>query len=171
MCDLCHDPKATPERVLDGIRADISAQRFTTVSIAGSARSAELSYTVGLTEHALPELVVTAVRHQQAVGLLRTWGDCLLDESAVLPGESLRDGWWVLEAVAVERPREHLLLADALYGQRLQGLQLAWADDRGLWPWEPGHRARRAGQPLLGRRAPQYCCEHSPTRLDVPPHL
>jgi hypothetical protein len=66
----------------------------------------------------------------------------------------------------VEQPQEHLLMAARLYGDRVRGLQLAWADARGVWPWEPG---RRAGQPLLGRRAPGYCEEHRPDRLDVPP--
>lgn len=171
MCDLCDDPTLPPEAVLDGIRADIADLRFVTVSVVGSPTYAEHSYTVGLTEHGLPELAVTALRQRDAVRLLRTWGDYLLDESAVLPGERMHDGWWVLEAVAVERPRAHLLVADVFYGERLQALQLAWADDRGLWPWEPGHRARRAGQPLWGTPAPKYCLEHAPDRLDVPPHL
>jgi hypothetical protein len=95
----------------------------------------------------------------------------LLDDTLVLPGERMVCGPFVLEAIAVERPQEHLLLATNLYGDGIRALQLAWADDRGVWPWEPGHRARRAGQPLLGARAPQYCDEHRPDRLDVPPHL
>lgn len=41
---------------------------------------------------------------------------------------------------------------------------------RGRWPWERGHRARPAGQPLLGPRSPPYSAEHAPGRLDVPPH-
>lgn len=70
----------------------------------------------------------------------------------------------------MEHPEEHLLVAHRFYGDRLRALQLVWADAAGRWPWDPGHRARRAGQPVLGPRAPWYCQEHSPDRLDVPPH-
>lgn len=171
MCDLCDDPGLRPDDLLDRVRGDITRLRFTTISVAGSARDAEFTYTAGLSEHGLPELVVTAVRARDAATLLCLWGDYLLDQSAVLPGETLRSGPWLLEAVAVDRPDRHLLVADVLYGPRLRALQLAWADAAGRWPWERGHRARRSGQPLLGTPAARYCQEHSPTRLDVPPHL
>lgn len=171
MCDLCDNPDLTPDDVLDRIRDDIRRQRFSMVSVAGSARSAEFSYTVGLTEHGLPELLVTAVRPREAGQLLGLWADYLLDKSAVLPGETLETGPWLLEAVAVEHPEQHLLVADRCYGERLRALQLVWADAAGRWPWDLGHRARRAGQPVLGPRTPWYCPEHSPNRLDVPPHL
>lgn len=171
MCDLCDDSTRAPDDVLDRISADIARRRFGIVSVQRSARAAEFSYTVGLTEHGLPELIVTAARPTDAAHLLGLWGDYLLDESAVLPGETLECGPWLLEAVAVEHPEEHLLVAHRFYGGRLRALQLAWADERGLWPWQPGHRARRSGQPVLGTPAPRYCREHSPDRLDVPPHL
>lgn len=171
MCDLCDNPQLEPDDVLERVRTDIGRRRFGIVGVKGSPRCAEFSYTVGLTEHGLPELIVTAVRPTDAVRLLRMWGDYLLDESAVLPGETLEAGPWLLQAVSVERPEGHLLIAHRFYGERLQALQLAWADDRGRWPWEAGHRARRAGQPVLGSPAPWYCHEHSPSRLDVPPHL
>lgn len=112
-----------------------------------------------------------AVRPHDAVRLLDGWGGYVLEKNAVLPGETLETGPWLLEAVAVERPQEHLLLAHRFYGERLRALQLVWADASGRWPWDPGHRARRAGQPVFGARAPHYCQEHSPSRLDVPPHL
>jgi Domain of unknown function (DUF4262) len=31
-------------------------------------------------------------------------------------------------------------------------LQLVYADDRGHWPWDPGFRGGRGGQPVLGVR-------------------
>jgi hypothetical protein len=61
-------------------------------------------------------------------------------------------------------------LAVAVHGPAVRALQLAWCDAAGRWPWEPGHRARRAGEPVLGRRAPWHCDEHRQDRLDVPPH-
>lgn len=171
VCDLCDRPDLDPDDMLEGIREQIRRRRFTTVSVAGSTCSAEFSYTVGLTEYGLPELIVAAVRHDEAIRLLDCWGSYLLDESAVLAGETLEAGPWLLEAVAVERPEEGLLVAHRLYGERLRALQLVWADASGRWPWDPGHRARRSGQPVLGARAPLYCADHDPNRLDVPPHL
>lgn len=169
MCQSCDQPDLTPEEYDERVRALVDEHRFAVQAVGGSRCRAEFSYTVGLSAHGLPELVVTGVRTDNATRLLRLWGDYLLDTSLVLPGETLETGPWLLEAVEVERPQEHLLTAIRLYGERVRGLQLAWADARGVWPWEPGHRGRRAGQPLLGRRAPWYCHEHRPDRLDVPP--
>ena len=114
--------------------------------------------------------MVTGLRPDTSIRLLELWADYLLDGSVVLPGETLETGPWLLEAVAVQRPQEHLLIAHRFYGEQVRGLQLVWADDGGRWPCETGHRARRAGQPILGPRAPWFCAEHAP-RLDAPPHL
>lgn len=171
MCDQCDVPQCDGDDAIDRVEEAITTHGFGIVSVMGSARSAEFSYTVGLTERLLPELIVMAVRPSDAVRLLDVWATYLMEESVVLPGETLETGPWLLEAVAVERPEEHLLIADTVYGERLRALQLVWADARGRWPWDPGHQARRAGQPVLGKRAPWYCPEHSPNVLDVPPHL
>ena len=171
MCQLCDQPDLTTEEYNDQIRALVDQHRFAIQAVGGSRCQAEFSYTVGLTAHGLPELVVTGVRAADAGRLLRHWGDYLLDTSLVLPGETLESGPWVMEAIEVEQPQDHLLTAIRIFGEQVRGLQLAWADARGVWPWEPGHRARRAGQPLLGRRAAFYCDEHRPDRLDVPPSL
>lgn len=171
MCDQCDIAIFSPDDILDQTKDAITRRGFGMVSVMGSARSAEFSYTVGLTEQGLPELLVVAVRPHDAVRLLDGWGEYVLEKNAVLPGETLETGPWLLEAVAVERPQDHLLLAHRFYGERLRALQLVWADASGRWPWDPGHRARRAGQPVFGARAPHYCLEHWPSRLDVPPHL
>lgn len=171
MCLLCDRPDLTHEECLDDIRTRIARYRFAVISVRGSRRAAEFSYSVGLTEHGAPELIVTGLRSESAARLIRAWGDYLLDESVVLPGETMECGPWFLQAVQVERPRDHLLLADSLYGDGVRALQLAWADRAGRWPWEPGHRSRPAGQLVLGEPARWYCDEHALDRLDVPPHL
>jgi len=58
-----------------------------------------------------------------------------------------------LEVVRVDHPDAHLDIALALFGPEVRALQLVWADDRGHWPWHPGFRANKGGQPVLGRRA------------------
>jgi hypothetical protein len=170
MCQLCDRPDLTMDAYLDAVRDRLTRDRFLVQAVSGSMTRAELSYTVGLTASGLPELVVLGVRAEEAQRLLTSWGEYVLDGSVVLPGEALTCGPWVMEAVAVARPTDHLRVAAALYGDAVRGLQLAWCDSAGRWPWQPGHRARRAGQPLLGERAPAYCDEHRPDRLDVPPH-
>lgn len=153
------------------MRALLTRERFVVRSVMGSRAVAESSYTVGLTAQGLPELIVVGVRPPEAHGLLVSWGEYVLDDSIVLPGERLCSGRFTLEAVEVTRPDGDLVLAGVLYGEAVRALQLAWADERRRWPWDPRHRARRAGQPLLGERAPFFCDEHRPDRLDVPPHL
>ena len=126
------------------------------------------SSTIGLTEHGLPELVVIGLHADLAAELLAAWGDYLLDEEQVLPGELLDWGPFLMEAVHVDRPSEELPRAARRFTD-LRALQLVWTDDRDHWPWDPA--AQRPYQPLLGSRAPWFCHEHARDRLDVPPHL
>jgi len=60
----------------------------------------------------------------------------------------------VVEFVRLVHPEVHLLRAVDLFGPAVQGLQVAWADDRGRWPWDIGFRGSRGGQPVLGQREP-----------------
>jgi hypothetical protein len=60
----------------------------------------------------------------------------------------------LVEIVEVEVSSAHLEIAAELYGQGIRGRQLVHADERGRWPWEPGYRGIRGGQPVLGRRKP-----------------
>lgn len=169
MCLLCEDPDLTPEQLAEQVQALAARHRFVVQHVAGSRCRPELAYTAGLTAHGLAELVVVGVRQEPAAELLRHWGEYTLEESVVLAGETLQTGPWLTEAVEVDEAEEHLAVAVLAYGAVVRGLQLAWAEARGRWPWEPGHRARHAGQPLVGSRAPRYCGEHRPDRLDVPP--
>ncbi|MDQ3502901.1 MAG: DUF4262 domain-containing protein, partial [Actinomycetota bacterium] len=83
ICQLCDQPDLTPEEYDDHISALVDQHRFAIQSVGGSRCRVEFSYTVGLTAHGLPELVVTGVRVADASRLLRHWGDYLLDTSLV----------------------------------------------------------------------------------------
>lgn len=113
---------------------------------------AELAYTVGLTDHGLPELVVTGLAGQPAAQLLDAAGN-LLHERPAKEGDRWTVGGRQLELVHVPEPSAHLLTAATLYGPRLRAFQLVHADDGGVWPWHRGHRAGKGGQPVLGPRA------------------
>jgi hypothetical protein len=171
MCEPCKALDLESVDFFDQLRGIVQRHAFAIQAIHGSRTEAEFSYSIGLTAHGLPELIVTGLQQDKAARLIDVWGHYLINESLVLPGETMSCGPYALEAIEVERPQDHLLFAINLYGDAVRALQLAWADERGRWPWQSGHRARRAGQPLLGQRAPWYCAEHSPTRLDVPDHL
>lgn len=164
MCVRCDRPNLTTEAYGEQILQLVAQNRFAVQRVSGSRETAELAYTVGLTSHGLPELVITGLQAQKASRLLNHWADYLLDVSLVLPGETLEVRGSFFEAIEVAAPEDHLFVAVQLYGEVVRGLQLAWSDDRGRPPWHPGHRARRAGQPLLGERADLFCGEH---RLDV----
>ncbi len=135
MCELCDRPDLTMADFLDHVRQVVASERFAVQCVEGSRTSPEFGCTVGLTAYGLPELVVVSLRPPEARRLLRLWGDYLLDDSLVLAGERLTSGPYVMEAVEVARPADHLRVAAALYGQRVRALQLAWCDSAGRWPW------------------------------------
>ena len=170
MCDLCDPDRPSMDEHLEQVRGLLGTQRFAVQAVSGSTSESEFSYTVGLTAHGLHELIVLGLRQREAMAILHCWGEYRLDDDVVLPGETLESGPFLLEAVEVERPEDHLVVATALFGPSVRALQLAWADSRGRWPWEAGHRGRRAGQPVLGVPTPHYCQDHRPDRLDLPPH-
>ena len=170
MCDLCDQPDLTMDSYVDHLRDRLTRERFVVQSVQGSVSTAELGYSVGLTAHGLPELVVVGARPDDARQLLEQWGAYLVDESLVLPGERcvgpLRHGRGRGRA-----PRGPPRARCRDLRQRRPRSSAGLGRRPGQVPWEAGHRARRAGQPLLGKRAPWYCDEHRTDRLDVPPHL
>lgn len=171
MCEHCDQADLTPNGYLEHVREIIRRSRFAVQGVGGTGSHTDMCYSVGLTAQGLPELVVTGIPAADGARLVQTWADNLLDCSAVLPGETLETGPYRLMAVAVDHPHEHLLVARAIYGDAVRGLQLVAADSRGRWPWDAGYRARQPGQLLLGTPAPRYCDEHRPDRLNVPPHV
>jgi Domain of unknown function (DUF4262) len=112
------------------------------------------AYTVGLTEHGRPELVVTGLPLTRATLLLNNVASHVLHAEAPRPGEVVPlIGGPTIEIVEVAVPDAHLFVAVEFYGSEIRALQLVHADSRGRWPWELGYRGVRGGQPVLGVRA------------------
>jgi hypothetical protein len=113
------------------------------------------AYTVGLTEHRRPELVITGMGLTQATKVLNGVAAHLVHADAPEPGTqaALVDGPLV-EIVNVAVPWAHLYTAVEFYGSRIRALQLVHADKRGRWPWDGRYQGVRGGQPVLGTREP-----------------
>ncbi len=111
-----------------------------------------IAYTVGLTRLGHDELLVTGIAPDVAEALLTHVAAYVVQETGLLPGETVEAGPWRLEAVRVPHPDVHLPTCVALYGAEISAVQLVWADPDGRWPWDPGHGGGAGGQPVLGPR-------------------
>ena len=154
MCSYCDDPTMTPERERAWLTATIAEFGWAVQGVEGTRHRPPWSYTIGLTPHARPELVVTGLALPAAQALLNDVAAHLLHADTPTAGEQVPlVGGPVIEYVRVAHPEVHLTRAAGLYGSSVSALQVVWADDRGRWPWDVGFRGRRGGQPVLGPRA------------------
>ncbi len=154
MCWQCDHPEATRSDYLAHVRDCIESCGWAVQTVERSGPHPPWSYTVGLTEYELPELVVTGMGVTRAPDLLNDVAEHAVHAGPLRHGEQIPlDGGPQIEVVRVTEPSAHLLTAVEFYGAGLQAVQLVHADDRGRWPWEVGYRGVRGGQPVLGVRA------------------
>jgi Domain of unknown function (DUF4262) len=155
MCWMCDRPGATERDYLDHMRQLIRTYGWAVQGVERDGLHPPWAYTVGLTRHRRPELVITGMGLTRATGVLNMVAGRLLHDDVPAPGTqaALADGPLV-EVVRVTEPWAHLNLAVEFYGRRFQSLQLVHADKRGRWPWEREYQGVRGGQPVLGPREP-----------------
>jgi len=155
MCWECDHPGATRDDYLRYVRGVIAEYGWAVQGVERDRIHPPWAYTVGLTGHGEPELVVTGLPLRRAAVLLDDVAEHVMHAAAPRPGEqiALRDGP-LIEIVKVAVPSAHLVMAVEMYGPGPRALQVVHADDRGHWPWETGYRGVRGGQPVLGSRAP-----------------
>jgi Domain of unknown function (DUF4262) len=153
MCWVCDHPGATRLEHLEYVRGQVAQHCWVVVGVRGDRYRPPYSYTVGLTNHGKPEVIVTGLPQQRAADLLSGVAAHLMHADAPTAGEQvqLTDGP-LIEIVSVSEPSAHLYVAAELCGPGLQAVQLVYADDRGHWPWDRGFRGGRGGQPVLGPR-------------------
>ena len=154
MCWVCDHPRASRQDWIDHLRETLAEECWVVISVQREKYRPPYSYSVGLTDHGKPEIVVTGLPKQRAADLLNGVAAHLVHAYPPPPGERvpLTDGP-LIEIVRVAEPSAHLDLAVELCGPQLSALQLVYADDRGHWPWDRGFRGGRGGQPVLGARA------------------
>lgn len=110
-----------------------------------------LSYTIGLTSHGHPEVVMTGLPADVGTAFLNLVGQIVVREHGQFrAGEStteLADGppMPVLDVV----DKSDLTAVEAIYGD-VPALQIVWTDSRGRLPWEPDYANAPGSQRLLG---------------------
>ncbi len=111
-------------------------------------------YTVGLTGHGHPELILFGLPPDICRPVLHTVaGDVIAGRRTFAAGQSADD---VLDGhrvrfVAVTEPDRHLPVAAQFYaatGAEVRALQLVWPDRHHRWPWQTGSRVQ--DMPVLG---------------------
>lgn len=156
MCWQCDHPESTRQDYLDYMQDLIDRFGWAVVGVEGDRIHPPWAYTLGLTPHGKPELVITGLPSPRATWLLNAVAPYVLETAVPRPGEDVHvEGCPSMEVVRVTRPAAHLTIAVDFYGPEIQALQLAYPDARGHWPWHPGFRGpHRGGQPVLGVRTP-----------------
>ena len=120
------------------------------------------SYTVGLTEHGLPELAVVGLDPRTAQQVLNRAGDLMRANGAFRDGQPAHEViGGNMKVVFAELPAGSLLHATSRYGATgYKALQLFWPDKAGLMPWEAGVDPKLAALQQqgfdIGRSPPTY---------------
>lgn len=114
------------------------------------------AYTVGLTAHGYPEMIIAGLDPAMSQTLLNDLAQRVFDRAErFTAGQRINDLLAGYDAIIVEGPATEALYpgaAFARYGKdnvRLQ--QVVWPDQRGRFPWEVGYAFDPQAQPLLGR--------------------
>jgi Domain of unknown function (DUF4262) len=154
MCWECDHPGSTRADYLDHLSGLIAEFGWAVQGVERDRIHPPWAYTVGLTLHGQPELVVTGMPLRRAAELVNEVAGHVMHAEAPQPGDQIEwGGGPFMEIVEVAEPAAHLVMAVEMFGTDLRALQVVHADDRGHWPWDVGYRGVRGGQPVLGVRA------------------
>jgi hypothetical protein len=152
---MCDHPGATELDYNNFLQGLINARGWAVQGVERDGRHPPWAYTVGLTPHRRPELVITGMGLTRATQVLNGMAVHLLHAAAPEPGTQMALlGGPLVEVVRVSAPWAHLNMAVEFYGQRIRGLQLVHADKRERWPWDRAYQGVCGGQPVLGTREP-----------------
>lgn len=106
------------------------------------------SYTVGMTEAGLPELMISGLFGKQAQDLLNIAAKIHLG-AELKPGTTTQDVANV-EFRVIDAPLAEIGVANRMYGPRARAVQLVWPEADGSWP-DPVGPTPHARQELFGQ--------------------
>lgn len=154
MCWTCDHPGTTQADFYDHMKELIDRYGWALQYVEPHRDRPPFAYTLGLALLGRPELVVTGLPDHRVAPLLNDAAAQVRRDGPLTPGERLVFGRGPFaEVVELAVPDAHLHTAVGMFGAgSVRAVQLAWADERGRWPWERGHRAGPGGQPVLGVR-------------------
>ena len=152
MCWQCDHPEVTREEYLDLLYDKVVEDGWMSMHI--ESERTPFSYTIGLHECGLPELLITGVEPPRGQLVLDAVAEYCVGAEAPAPGDVIElPDRRLLEVVEVAQPDAHMGLAVSIFGDGLRALQLVWADDAGRWPWSADFNPGGRRHPVLGRRA------------------
>jgi hypothetical protein len=114
------------------------------------------AYTVGLTAHDFPELLIVGLEPSVSQSLLNDLALRVYDKARVFThGERISDLLKGYDAMIVDGTAPDALApaaAFAHYGRdRVRLQQIVWPDTDGRFPWEDGYAFPDYAQPVIGR--------------------
>jgi hypothetical protein len=155
MCRTCDRAERAPREYLAHLQGVIATRGWASIGVERSRLHPPVTYSVGLTGHGQPEVVVTGLPIPFATQLLDAVAAAVLRAGAPLPGERVMlPSGTPIEIVKVADATARLKVAAEVFGPGIQALQAVHADDRGHWPWDARYRGIPGGQPILGLRQP-----------------
>lgn len=138
---------------LDDLQRKIDTYGWAVRNVSDADPAKCLSYTVGLSAHAHPEVVMTGLPPEVGTAFLNIVGEIVVKEAGrFAAGETtteLADGpaMPVLEVVDTT----DLTAIHAIFGD-VPVVQIVWTDSAGRLPWEAGYANQAGSQRLLGPR-------------------
>lgn len=124
---------------LDQVRATIAEHEWAVQGVLADDKP--FSYTVGMTPHNRPELVVVGLPHRMAQEILNRSAVRHMS-SEILPGQTVDIDFSVQFRVALaptDAPDRPLGVARRLYGpDKVRAIQLLWPNAAGAYPGEEG---------------------------------
>ena len=151
MCE--HDPRCQGTDDLVGrALAQIMAGRWAVTGVYSDETGPPLTYTTGLVEHGLPELLIYGLEPEQAIPIVNRAAELVLADADALAqpylDRVLRPPYRLALLPAVQT--DELTVTRLLYGPDVSAVQLIWPDTDGRYPWDHGYGYASYIQPLTG---------------------
>ncbi|MDO9455980.1 DUF4262 domain-containing protein [Nocardioides sp.] len=136
---------------LDDLRAKIDGFGWAVRNVASADPAECLSYTVGLTAHGHPEVVMTGLPPEVGQAFLNIVGEIVVCERGrFTAGEPTSEADGPAMPVIQVDDSSGLTAVEALYGG-VSALQIVWTDSAGRLTWDAGYNNPPGSQPLSGR--------------------